>query len=439
MLNFKKFFKIVGISIGVFLLIIIIGIVAYLNLNKGATITDLIRGVTNNIPIDDKYKSRVNILVVGLDNDQVRTDVDMVLSFSPKSNKASVFQLPRDTRIKFDETDRQNLATLGTVKMSNVPHHAMKLTEAYSYGGINLTKYAASKLLNNISINYVIQINLKAFRNIVNEVDGVDINVPQDMNYDDSSQNLHIHLKKGYQHLDGDKAEQFVRFRHYAMGDLQRIEAQRDFLTKLSKKIMSTNGVLHAVPILRNMTEYTKNDLETSAITSYALEAINLKSNDIKFYSILGYAPPASQTGGISYFVCDQDKTNALVQKVFDETDQGSSQDTAVNSSDDTGNTEIDNSKIKIEVLNSTSISGLAKRVAEKLEADGFKISYVGNWGKSEYEVTQIINNNKTKNGTNNVKKALNAGEIADSNDSASDNNSADVIVVVGKDLADIK
>jgi LCP family protein required for cell wall assembly len=436
--NYKKFFKIVGISVGVFILAIILGVVAYLNLNKGATITDLIRGVTNNIPIDDKYKSRVNILVVGLDNDQVRTDVDMVLSFSPKTNKMSVFQLPRDTRLVFDETDRQNISALGTVKMSRVPHHAIKLTEAYSYGGgINLTKYAASKLLNNININYVMQVNLKAFKNIVDEVNGVDVNVPQDMNYDDSSQNLHIHLKKGYQHLDGAKAEQFVRFRHYAMGDLQRIEAQRSFLANLAKKIMSTNGVLHAVPILRNMSQYTKNDLETSAITSYALEAINLKNKDITFYSILGNAPPASQTGGISYFICDQEKTNALVQKVLGENDATSSKDTAVNAS---GNKEVDNSKIKVEVLNSTTISGLAKKVAEKLKEKGFAISYVGNWGKSEYEVTQIINNNKDTNGTKNVFKSLNAGEVVDNNDSTSDkNDSADVIVVVGKDLSEFK
>jgi len=64
-----------------------------------------------------------------------------------------------------------------------------------------------------LPVDYYVTLNFKGFREIVDTLGGVEINVPFDMDYDDPYQNLHIHLKKGKQVLDGKKAEQFVRYR----------------------------------------------------------------------------------------------------------------------------------------------------------------------------------------------------------------------------------
>ena len=84
-------------------------------------------------------------------------------------------------------------------------------------------------------IDFYAQLNLDGFVNIVNAIGGVDVYIQEDMDYEDPLQNppLKIHLKKGMQHLDGKKAEQFIRFRYgYAAADIARIDALQAELNK---------------------------------------------------------------------------------------------------------------------------------------------------------------------------------------------------------------
>ena len=101
--------------------------------------------------------------------------------------------IPRDTRVLIDNKYR-------------------KINFAYPYGGIELAAGTVSELLD-VNIKYYIFVDTFAFRIIVDLLGGVDIDVPVNLDYDDPTQDLHIHLKKGLQHLDGEHAEQYVRFR----------------------------------------------------------------------------------------------------------------------------------------------------------------------------------------------------------------------------------
>ena len=77
-------------------------------------------------------------------------------------------------------------------------------------------------------------VNLEAFRETVDLVGGVEFDVPQDMYYQDPTQNLHIDLKAGKQLLDGEKAMELVRFRKgYASQDIQRTKVQQEFLNDM--------------------------------------------------------------------------------------------------------------------------------------------------------------------------------------------------------------
>lgn len=428
-INKRKFLVTVGASLGMFLLIVTVVLGIYLKLTN-KTLGDLAKDIMRSIPIADKYKKRVNILVIGLDNDKMRSDVDMLVSFDPENKKADIFQIPRDTRIKYTEEDRQKILADTDIKDNELPHHAIKLTESYSYGGIDMTKYSVSKVLNNIKINYCVQVQIKAFRNIVDEVGGVDMYVPQNMHYSDPTQDLLIDLKKGYQHLDGKKAEQFVRFRHYAMGDLQRIQAQRTFLQILGKKVISSEGALHAIPILKNMIDYTENDMSTGAIAAYVSQAIDLNPKNVAFHNIPGDAPPASSTGGISYFVYDPIKTDEMVNKFIT-----TSNATETSTAKVAESKSVSNNQITVEVLNSTKVNGLAHKLAETLTAKGFNVCEVGNWAGAEFENTQIINNNSKINPVPNLKKCLSSAEVNNSYSPGRFSSNVDSVVVIGRDM----
>ncbi len=65
-----------------------------------------------------------------------------------------------------------------------------------------------------IPIDYYIYVDLKGFVALVDELEGVDVYIPEEMNYDDPYQDLHIHYTKGQHHLNGQQAMEVVRFRH---------------------------------------------------------------------------------------------------------------------------------------------------------------------------------------------------------------------------------
>jgi LCP family protein required for cell wall assembly len=109
-----------------------------------------------------------------------------------------------------------------------------------------------------------VEFTFDAFRETIDALGGVEFDVPQNMNYDDPQQGLSIHLKKGYQLLDGDKAEQLVRFRNYPMGDIDRTKVQFDFLYSFGgvykKEILSMGGRIYKIPFIteKGTFAYTK-------------------------------------------------------------------------------------------------------------------------------------------------------------------------------------
>lgn len=432
-MSYKKFFRTVAAIVGSFMLLVTIFLGVYIFTHRDKGIFNLATQLSDFFPISSKYKKRVNFLVLGLDKDKTRTDVDIFVSYQPDKKRADVIQMPRDTRLVFDENDRMAMKDNDYADPKNVPHHGIKLTEAHAYGGVGLTKFAVQKLLNNTPVDYYLKVDFTAFKGIVDAVGGIDINVPVDMYYSDPTQGLHIALSKGYKHLDGDKAEQFVRFRKYVNGDLDRIKAQREFLTVLGRKVISTDGIKNIIPIIENVNKYSKNDLSGSAVFAYARQALKMKESDVVFHSLPG---EPKWINGVSYFLCDEDKTKLLVKQIMNG-------ESIPSSTKNEEKSKVSNSDITVEVLNSTTINGLAKKVADRLRNEGYKISYVGNWSKGAYETSRIFKNSETVDGTKNVKSTLGLGKISKdynaSDDTHPEGKDSDVVLVIGKDMVDFK
>ncbi len=199
------------------------------------------------------HRDRVNILLIGADDRVVlsgkfepgRSDTIMVVSLNPQLKRAAMLSLPRDYLVTLPEVPK------------GVQTYPQKINHAYHYGGVKLARRTIERELG-IHFDYYAKIDLKNFVKVVDMLGGVYLNVPdyegkgRGMNYDDDWGQLHIHLKPGYQHLNGEQAMGFVRYRksqyHARSGgvlgitDSERASNQQIFLkAMIEQKVRLSN------------------------------------------------------------------------------------------------------------------------------------------------------------------------------------------------------
>ncbi len=233
-------------------------------------------------------KDKCNILLMGTDKAGSLTDVMMLAQIDPDNSKVTVMSIPRDTRVKYKGSWMKINAVHATGFRKGVPE------------GIEAAILAV-KDLTGIPVNHFIKINFTAFRDCIDALGGVEFDVPRNMNYDDPYQDLHIHLKKGLQVLDGDKAEQLVRFRRYKNGDIDRIKVQQDFLhalieQKLQVKNISKINKIYRI-VAKNMeTSMTPDDAVQGAMQIMSAGKENIQTitlpNDPKYIGEISYVIP---------------------------------------------------------------------------------------------------------------------------------------------------
>ncbi len=197
-------------------------------------------------------------LLMGTDDGNGNADTLMVATYDVKEQKVGVVSVPRDTIV-----DRE---------WTRYP----KINGAYSRG-VEQVRKEVSHLLG-IPIDFYIKVDIKAFVALVDEVGGVDFNVPVDMNYDDPWQNLSIHYKKGVQHLTGQQALEVVRFRHNndmsGYSDVGRTQTQQALLTAVAKKVLSWGNVPKVANFVDIFADYVDTDLSVSDMVYFATQAI---------------------------------------------------------------------------------------------------------------------------------------------------------------------
>ncbi|RED63091.1 LCP family protein [Cohnella lupini] len=224
-------------------------------------------------PPEWEGSERVNVLLMGGDErglrkgEVARSDSMLVASFDPTSKKIHLFSILRDTYVEIPgfKSNRANAAiTLGG------PELAMKTLG-------NLT---------GLDIQYYVYVDFQGFIKLVDAIGGVDFYVEKDMKYSDSADDhvYDIDLKKGQQHLDGDKALQYVRFRHDKMSDFTRTGRQRDFLKAIASKLKSGWNLIKLPEILGKVTPYMES---------------NMSSNDMLKLGTLGYKSHQAGTAQI--------------------------------------------------------------------------------------------------------------------------------------------
>lgn len=257
-------------------------------------------GVSMNFS-GEKEKSYVNVLLLGVDKTESLSDVMMVAQLNMANNSVNILQFPRDTYIKGRRGDK-------------------KLNSAYGSGGVEKTIEDIQSLVD-IDIDGYVLVTTSGFRDVVDAVGGIYYDVPRDMNYDDDFQDLHIHLKKGYQLLDGDKAEQYVRFRAgYATGDLGRIEAQSGFIKEAMRQIIekySTGSGDETQKLLSAISDIVTTDFTFQEMIKYAPYILKVDMDKVNIMPLAGEAPPVTSEGQGSFFYADYDKNKQIILEYF--------------------------------------------------------------------------------------------------------------------------
>lgn len=204
-------------------------------------------------PVAERRTEVYTCLIFGIDKISGSTDTIMVATFDVPNKKIGLVSIPRDTVVR---RDHQN----GGFN---------KVNAAHALGGVDQLKRELQELLG-IPIDFYVKIKLSAFEKLVNAVGGVWFDVPQDMDYDDPEQDLHIHLKAGYQQLDGNQAMGLVRFRqdnfgNDTFGDVGRTGVQQAFLKAMLSQVMS-NASLSSIPELIDVLfNYVETDADLNA------------------------------------------------------------------------------------------------------------------------------------------------------------------------------
>jgi len=177
----------------------------------------------------------------------------------------------------------------------------------------------------NVDIDYYVFGTTEIFRDVIDELGGVDYNVPINMDYDDPIQNLHIHLKKGMQHLDGAKAEQLLRFRkpnvvtnewlqYFGGGDLKRVEIQQDFL----KEVIRQKANLYTLTKINDLVNLFIDKVDTNFTVNDVLRLARsidkLSIDKVNTFTLPGNSGPENSD---SYYFIDNEKTAELVNQYF--------------------------------------------------------------------------------------------------------------------------
>ncbi|GMK39494.1 hypothetical protein PCCS19_25480 [Paenibacillus sp. CCS19] len=249
---------------------------------------------------------RVNILLMGgdgrgLEKTQVaRSDTMMVVSIDPTTKKAHVFSVLRDTYVDIEGHDRGRINT------------------AVTLGGERLARTTIGNLLG-LDIQYYIYTEFEGFKSLIDTIGGIDFYVEKDMNYVDNADGnrYDIHLKQGQQHLDGDHALQYVRFRHDAMSDFTRTERQREFMQAVASKIMSGWNIVRITDIIKSVSPFIETNLTVEDMLKLGQLGLGISvagTEQVPPMDLIG----EDKVGGASVIgIKDEDKLREFVQEAL--------------------------------------------------------------------------------------------------------------------------
>lgn len=391
----------IGLKIFLFILVILCigaGVFAYRVNKNGGGLSGIIATTLGHD--EETYKNLPTIYCVLFGKSQALTDTIMVAGYNPKTQEASLLSIPRDT------------------------YTGSSISNASAYYKIN-ARYQSSpeeavraiSRITGLDLQYYLTVDTEALVELVDAIGGVWFDVPINMKYDDASQDLHINLKAGYQKLDGDKAEQVVRFRHnnngttypseYGQEDIGRMKTQRAFLTAVAQQTLKVENILKIGEFLDIAKNNVETNLDFNTIKDYIPYMVAFDTANLKTETLPGESRLAN---GVWIYVANTTQTKKIVEEMFA--------------------LKTESNGITVQILNGTGDSEKLAALEELLETSGYKIEKTST--TTQTSKTTIINRTEQSEETSqNLKQAIGIGTIT----AGEDNADVDYTIILGKDF----
>lgn len=246
---------------------------------------------------------KINILVVGKDRAAGLTDVMMLASLDTEAHSLQLLQIPRDTYAAYTQRDYK------------------KINGAYAQlGGTALADFMSRNM--GVAVDHFVCVDLDVLGDMVELIGGVRMNVPADMDYDDPDQDLHIHIKAGEQVLDGEAAQNFVRFRSgYALADVGRMDAQKLFLSALAKQALDHLTPAQTVNLVCSCFGKVKTDMDLGTCIECVKLMRTVGLSDLHMATLPGASARSGGNRGAWYYILNRDGTAQLLQRAMGETE----------------------------------------------------------------------------------------------------------------------
>lgn len=254
---------------------------------------------TSNILSDEDSES-VNFLLLGIDSQDVskngntRSDTIMLFNVNKDTGEINILSIPRDTRVSIEGRKYQE-----------------KINHSFAYGGPDLVLSTASNLLG-IDIEYYVVADYNFVKQFVDLIGGVEMDVPVDMQYTDST--IKIDLEAGNQVLNGDQALQYLRFRGYPTADIGRVGAQQKFMKAMISQAITPKNIIKVPQMLGAYNNNIETNMPSSIVAKYGLRAGKYDLANINAVTLPG--EPA-YINGVSYYIHYEEQTKSIVQEIF--------------------------------------------------------------------------------------------------------------------------
>lgn len=246
----------------------------------------------------------LNILLMGVDSNGrntqrfvgTRSDTMIIVGLDPQTKKVGVVSIPRDSRVIVADG-----------------HGEDKINAAHAYGGPDLAVATVQSAFS-IPIDRYVVVDVQGLKKLFEILGPIDVLVEKRMSYTDNASGLHIALDSGLQGLDSGQAEQYVRFRHDAKGDIGRIERQQWFLRQVFQKMKDPHMLLKLPDIFQAANQYVITNLTVEEMAQIANFAKDIETTQVETATAPG---KAQFINGGSYWIPDIDACNIVFNRVL--------------------------------------------------------------------------------------------------------------------------
>lgn len=348
-------------------------------------------------------KPKLRVLVMGVDENWTqgdemytsssRSDTMLAVNVDLASHQVGIVSIPRDLWVHIPKSGYG------------------KINEAIADAGPLRSEKTVVDNLNFPPFDNYVVLKIDATKNLVDAIGGLDVDVEKDMDYDDSWGHLHIHLKKGPQHLNGEQTVGYIRFRHDPEGDFGRMRRQRQVIGDLVKR-MKDPAIFAKLPSLIGLVQANvRTDLSYDKLFYLALA---LRDETPAMVHTAQLPVLEGFTDGESVLFYDAANGRPVVQKYIVA---------------GFGN-EFDPSTVHVIVHNGSGQPGAASALADYLRQRGFNVVSTGNASSFDNPKTRVTGVDKNVAGE--VAKRL---PVKDADVTTGTVDGGDIEIVIGRDF----